>query len=168
MVTTLEAQQGGAVQILEGGKRLRLEIEEFFEDNDVANLYLLALAELELEKDTLSADGKDDWWTHYSMASKFIRSSAFFFSRSSHRRASLTSITSYSWRAKGEVGWSGQIQLRTRPVREAEWVLHPCDAYVSYLASRIYRHVRGLSSWIRESFIEELLNSNCSNLWQTK
>jgi len=117
MVTTLEAQKGGAVQILEGGNRFRLEIEEFLEDNDVTNLYLLALAELELEKNTLT-NGKDDWWTHYSMASKFIDSSASL-ACSSNRAASLKCTTSYSWCAKGEVGWSGQIQLRARPVWEA-------------------------------------------------
>ena len=54
----------------EDGKRIyRLEIDEFLADNEMTNLFLIALAEL--QKDSLklwNATKEPDWLTYYSVA----------------------------------------------------------------------------------------------------
>ena len=52
----------------EDGKRIyRLEIDEFLADNEMTNLFLIAL--MEVQKDSLRLwDGKPDWLTYYSVA----------------------------------------------------------------------------------------------------
>ena len=45
----------------------RLEIDEFLADNEVTNLFLIALAEI--QKNSLKLwNGKPDWLTYYSVA----------------------------------------------------------------------------------------------------
>lgn len=44
-----------------------MEIDEFLADNEMTNLFLIALAEL--QKDSLRLwNGKPDWLTYYSLA----------------------------------------------------------------------------------------------------
>lgn len=55
----------------EDGKRIyRLEIDEFLADNEMTNLFLIALAEL--QKDSLRLWNREpDWLTYYSVAGLF-------------------------------------------------------------------------------------------------
>lgn len=51
----------------DGRRGYRLEIDEFLADNEMTNLFLIALAEL--QKDSLRLwNGKPDWLTYYSLA----------------------------------------------------------------------------------------------------
>lgn len=51
----------------EGGRGPRLEIDEFLSDNEMTNLFLIALGEM--QKDSLrKVNGKPDWLTFYSLA----------------------------------------------------------------------------------------------------
>jgi hypothetical protein len=46
-----------------------VEIEEFIGDNEMTNLYLLALEALQKEDATKSVARKnEDWWTFYSLS----------------------------------------------------------------------------------------------------
>ena len=55
--------------------RARVEIEEFLGDNDMTNLYLLALEAMMKEDPTKSAAQRnEDWWTFYSLAGKWCQS----------------------------------------------------------------------------------------------
>ena len=50
----------------------RLEIDEFLADNEVTNLFLIALAEI--QKNSLKLwDKKPDWLTYYSVAGLILR-----------------------------------------------------------------------------------------------
>ena len=49
--------------------RWRVEIDEFLGDNELTNLFLLALAEMYKEDSTVSGKN-ENWWTNYSLSSK--------------------------------------------------------------------------------------------------
>ena len=49
----------------------RLEIDEFLADNEVTNLFLIALAEMQ-ENGLKLWNGKPDWLTYYSIAGFFL------------------------------------------------------------------------------------------------
>ena len=52
----------------DGKRSYRLEIDEFIADNEMTNLFLIALSEL--QNDSLRLfDGKPDWLTYYAVAS---------------------------------------------------------------------------------------------------
>jgi len=68
MTTPRDAQGINVAQLIEPAPhRVRLEIDEFLGDNDMTNLFLLALQEMHKENADLKGD-KEDWWTHYSLA----------------------------------------------------------------------------------------------------
>ena len=51
----------------DGTRISRLEIDEFLADNEMTNLFLIAL--MEVQKDSLRVwKGKPDWLTYYSVA----------------------------------------------------------------------------------------------------
>ena len=56
--------------------KARVEIDEFLDDNDMTNLFLLALSEMQKE-DADKGKDSEDWWTFYSFSST---GSAIFFS----------------------------------------------------------------------------------------
>lgn len=51
--------------------RVRLEIDEFLGDNEMTNLYLLALVEMFKEDRTRKGE-TEDWWTFYSLSGKAL------------------------------------------------------------------------------------------------
>ena len=71
-----DAKQHNRVKFLAPGKnRVRLEIDELCKDNEMTNLFLLALKEMyeEPDKAKLNKDngGKEDWWTNYSLGGEY-------------------------------------------------------------------------------------------------
>jgi hypothetical protein len=55
--------------IVPEASRARVEIDEFIGDNEMTNLYLLALEALQKEDATKSVAKKnEDWWTFYSLS----------------------------------------------------------------------------------------------------
>lgn len=48
--------------------RKRKEIDEFIDDNDMTNLFLIALSEMQQEDPERKKDKNEDWWTYYSLA----------------------------------------------------------------------------------------------------
>jgi len=57
--------------IVPESSKIRVEIEEFISDNELTNLYLLALEALQKEDATKSVAKKnEDWWTFYSLSGK--------------------------------------------------------------------------------------------------
>lgn len=75
-LTLQQAQARNSVATLvPDASRARVEIEELLGDNDVTNLYLLALEEMQKEDVTKSvAKGNEDWWTFYSISGEQTRS----------------------------------------------------------------------------------------------
>lgn len=64
------------LSIVSDAAQARLEIDEFLADNDMTNLYLLAMAAMQLEHSEKSAaNGNEDWWTFHSLACKSTSSS---------------------------------------------------------------------------------------------
>jgi hypothetical protein len=65
-----EAQEHNEVaQVVPTTARARVEIDEFLGDNDMTNLFLLALEAMQIEDPTKSvAKGDEDWWTFYSLS----------------------------------------------------------------------------------------------------
>lgn len=58
--------------LLPESSRARVEIEEFLGDNDLTNLYLLALEAMQKEDATKSTAKKnEDWWTFYSLSGEY-------------------------------------------------------------------------------------------------
>ena len=54
--------------------RIRMEIDEFVQDDAMTNLFLLALAEMQQEdpeKD--STKHPEDWWTFYSLSGPILQ-----------------------------------------------------------------------------------------------
>ncbi len=66
-----EAQaQNYVAAIIPEAAKARVEIDEFLNDNDMTNLFLLALSEMQKEDPKKrSAQGSEDWWTFYSLSS---------------------------------------------------------------------------------------------------
>lgn len=58
--------------------RVRTEIDELLADNEMTNLYLLALEVIQTE-DPKKAESKEDWWTFYSIAGETSVSMAISF-----------------------------------------------------------------------------------------
>lgn len=57
--------------IVPDASKARVEIEEFLADNEMTNLYLLALEALQKEDVNKSVAKKnEDWWTFYSLSGK--------------------------------------------------------------------------------------------------
>ena len=54
----------------DGKRGYRLEIDEFLGDNEMANLFLIALAEIQTNS-LRQYQGKPDWLTYYSLAGLF-------------------------------------------------------------------------------------------------
>lgn len=53
----------------DGRRGYRMEIDEFLADNEMTNLFLVALAELQKNSLRLwKGTGKPDWLTYYSLA----------------------------------------------------------------------------------------------------
>lgn len=62
-----------ASTVVPDASRVRVEIEEFLGDNDLTNLYLLALDAMQKEDPTKSvAKDNEDWWTFYSLSGKQV------------------------------------------------------------------------------------------------
>ena len=54
--------------------RIRMEIDEFVQDDAMTNLFLLALAEMQQEDpDKVTADHPEDWWTFYSLSGPILQ-----------------------------------------------------------------------------------------------
>ena len=70
VVNVKEAQANNYVApLIPDASRSRVEIEEFLGDNDMTNLYLLALEAMQKEDVTKSTASKnEDWWTFYSLS----------------------------------------------------------------------------------------------------
>ena len=50
--------------------KARVEIEEFLGDNDMTNLFLIALSEIQKEDPGKKTEkNSQDWWTFYSLSS---------------------------------------------------------------------------------------------------
>ena len=71
-----EAQRNNHVAaIAPDPTRVRVEIDEFLDDNAMTNLFLLALAEMQKEDPTKrKANGNEDWWTFYSLSGILVLS----------------------------------------------------------------------------------------------
>jgi hypothetical protein len=54
----------------DGKRGFRLEIDEFVGDNEMTNLFLIALSKLQ-ENSLQTVDGKPDWLTYYSLAGEY-------------------------------------------------------------------------------------------------
>lgn len=68
--------------------RVRLEIDELLGDNDMMNLYLLAMEAMQQEHSERSvANGNEDWWTFNSLAGR-LASSPFVTSNADQSRYS--------------------------------------------------------------------------------
>lgn len=67
-----EAQAKNLVApIVPDASKARVEIEEFLGDNEMTNLYLLALEALQKEDANKSVAKKnEDWWTFYSLSGR--------------------------------------------------------------------------------------------------
>ena len=63
----LMAQTRNQVATVPQNAKARLEIDEFIADNDMTNLFLLALAEMQTE-DKSKGGKAEDWWTFYSLS----------------------------------------------------------------------------------------------------
>lgn len=61
------AASGCVAFVAPGDARVRLEIDEFLEDNALTNLFLLALIDMFKENSKLRAK-TEDWWTFYSLS----------------------------------------------------------------------------------------------------
>lgn len=55
----------------ENGRGFRLEIDEFIADNEMTNLFLVALSEMQKNSLRTLDNGEPDWLTYYSLASKW-------------------------------------------------------------------------------------------------
>ena len=65
-----QAKNFVATMVPEASKA-RVEIDEFIGDNEMTNLYLLALEALQTEDATKSVAKKnEDWWTFYSLSGR--------------------------------------------------------------------------------------------------
>ena len=75
--------------IVPDDSRIRMEIDELLADNEMTNLFLLALEAMQTEDPEKSGDN-EDWWTFYSLAGKFpsLTISLYLF---------LTVQSRYSW-----------------------------------------------------------------------
>lgn len=63
-----QASPNSATMVPEAAK-IRKEIDEFIDDNDMTNLFLIALLEMQQEdRKKKATDGTEDWWTFYSLA----------------------------------------------------------------------------------------------------
>ena len=59
--------------VVPADNKIRLEIDEFLDDNAMTNLFLIALTEMQKEDPKKrQADKTEDWWTFYSLSSIFI------------------------------------------------------------------------------------------------
>lgn len=69
-INTKEAQiKNYVLPVVPDAARARVEIDEFLADNDMTNLYLLAMEAMQQEhKENSAANGNEDWWTFYSLA----------------------------------------------------------------------------------------------------
>ncbi|KAH6671189.1 hypothetical protein B0J14DRAFT_670158 [Halenospora varia] len=72
-MSTVPPKEGQAknwcVPLVPDAAKARVEIDEFIDDNDMTNLFLLALEELYKEDATKSqAKKNEDWWTYYSIS----------------------------------------------------------------------------------------------------
>ena len=56
-----------ATMVPEAAKK-RKEIYEFIDDNDMTNLFLIALSEMQQEDPEKKKNKNEDWWTYYSLA----------------------------------------------------------------------------------------------------
>lgn len=70
-----DAQARNHVQfVVPEASKARVEIDEFIGDNEMTNLYLLALEALQKEDATKSTTQRnEDWWTFYSLSGKIIQ-----------------------------------------------------------------------------------------------
>ena len=62
-----QASPNPATMVPEAAKK-RKEIDEFIDDNDMTNLFLIALSEMQQEDPEKKKDRNEDWWTYYSLA----------------------------------------------------------------------------------------------------
>ena len=127
-MTPEEGQKKNIVTGIEySNTRARVEIDELLADNDLTNLYLLALEAMfkELPK---QSNQKDDWWTFYSLSGRTPNSSL-----------DVANVRRYSWRPSRKLGWHRQHQFR---------LLHPWHVCFPNLASSIYGYVRGESGLV--------------------
>ncbi|KAH8657404.1 common central domain of tyrosinase-domain-containing protein [Tricladium varicosporioides] len=75
-MSTVPPKEGQAknwcVPLVPDTAKARVEIDEFIDDNDMTNLFLLALEEL-YQEDALKSQAKknEDWWADYSISDKF-------------------------------------------------------------------------------------------------
>lgn len=73
-VSIKEAQTNNQVAaVIPDAARVRVEIDEFLSDNDMTNLFLLALEAMQQEDPSKSTANKnEDWWTFYSLSGETI------------------------------------------------------------------------------------------------
>ena len=90
-----QAQNYVAAMVPENAKA-RVEIEEFLDDNDMTNLFLLALSEMQKE-DPGKKTEKDsqDWWTFYSLSGTWFGILLWFHSLNLDSKAFMAYRGSY-------------------------------------------------------------------------
>ena len=129
-INTKEAQAKNYVlPIVPDAARARVEIEELLADNDMTNLYLLAMEAMQQEHSENSVvNGNEDWWTFYSLAGRLTSSLCITFS-SDH--------TSYSWSTVRAVERYRKQEL----FYPSRWLLHSWRVGVSDVAQSLHGHV---------------------------
>lgn len=116
--------------IVPDASKARVEIEEFIGDNEMTNLYLLALEALQKEDANKSvAKRNEDWWTFYSLSGKLNLEILKTLSRV------VTYCFRNSWATFRELEWNSATKWR-------HWrVLHSRSAGISNMASGIHENV---------------------------
>ena len=103
-ITSKDAQAKNYVlPVVPDAARVRVEIDELLADNDMTNLYLLAMEAMQQEHSERSvANGNEDWWTFYSLAGR-LASSPFVISNSDQSRYSRSTGRALEWYRKEDL-----------------------------------------------------------------
>ena len=132
-----QAQNYVAAMVPENAKA-RVEIEEFLGDNDMTNLFLLALLEMQKEDpEKKTKKNSQDWWSFYSLSGTWFNILIWFHS--------LILVQRHSWLTAGAMERCSEWQRAQQGGRSLKGprLLYTWLYCVSNMAPRLHIDVRG-------------------------